>query len=388
MTLMPSAVDVPQSLERLAVVDLGHYNFSIPRNHSVDDWSRTNSWDRWDNRADLRFSSREMISAVEHELLPRLIGKLEEVGRYQCVITDQMSSLDFPQVGAGLSPRGVQALVQKTGTQGVLSLEWIGLNVDQDVQPYKVAREVDVRDEQSGQRSEGDGQKPTVSDKEKLKDSIALKASETEKQAGGKGKQTKTVYDTYYDVRTRVTMQVLFRLYDGRSGGLLDEAFLGEVDESLQTLEYSPDSLFTQSEIASAIHINLFRIGLDYAKRISPHLRAEDRFLFTRIPQGDSDSMQRASRAVKEGQWDIAEATWMGLMQNASGEARARLLHNLAVSSEQAKRYDQAVEYARESLICHSMDKTLDFLVQLLEARENEIEAARQLGFQFEEAVE
>jgi len=386
-TLNPAAVDVSQRIQRLAVVDLGRYEFSLPRDYSGRDWDRVRTWDRWRDRSQLRFSAREMVNGVESELLPTLIRNLEGVGRFSCAQSDYMASLDFAPDDGGISVEGLRRIGDRAAADGVLAIEWIGLNVDQNVHRYVVERTEEVPSDGKQDPGGKDSGKPgdsQLTDKERIKEGGSLKSSKEQGESEAPSKKTVTVSETYFDVSTRVYIEVLFRLYDARSGAVLDEVMLGEVDTDQETLSYEPDHFYTESRISSAIHINLYRIAAEYAQRISPHYEEEQRFVYTRIKGDGNELMQAASRAVKEERWDDAERIWKQLLRGHHGESAARILHNLAVSAEWQKNYDQAVTYARQSLAVFSMDKTMRFLTRLLEARESETEASRQLGLEFE----
>jgi hypothetical protein len=145
--------------------------------------------------------------------------------------------------------------------------------------------------------------------------------------------------------RTDTDVNASFRVYDGRTGHILDEARMAGAMATVDDDEDFDDALFAASQGRQHQVDLAFGAGLEYGRRIAPHQVVALRPYYT---TGDP-KLREARRAVQAGRWDRARSLWRELADGDDPKLAAKATYNLALSAEVAGNLDRALRLARKA---------------------------------------
>ena len=145
-------------------------------------------------------------------------------------------------------------------------------------------------------------------------------------------------WESYTDIERRpiIDVNVGWRMYDGRTGVVLDEV---QVQQQVK--------LHTSGGVGGAVR-QIGRVAAaEYASRISPYWTMVRRLHFFT----GNDRMKAASRLVRAGDWDTAQQIWRELLEDPDAKIRGKAAYNLAVAHEAEGDLQGAVEWATKAAV-------------------------------------
>ena len=175
--------------------------------------------------------------------------------------------------------------------------------------------------------------------------------------------------DQYTDVTAT------FRMYDGRTGRVIDE-----LDAGVSRHDTDTDGAHAQAALDLPFEASVFDgagiLGAEYATRISPH-----RVIASRDIYGTgSKAMRQARRAAKNGDLHTARDLWRQEANGADAKLAAKALHNLAVAAEANGDVAGALKLARRANRKAGKQRMARYVAQLQDRAANDARVDQQLA--------
>jgi len=156
-----------------------------------------------------------------------------------------------------------------------------------------------------------------------------------------------------HEGQTDTSMNARFRVYDGETGYVLDEARLGGF-VSTDAAGDRDTAIVAATQGASHQADLSYGAGLEYGMRIAPHdVMAQRAYYKT----GDA-RLRDAKRAVKAGRWREAKQIWRDLKKGSDATLAAKATYNLAVAAEVEGRLERAHALAQAAARAYSRSRT------------------------------
>ena len=170
-------------------------------------------------------------------------------------------------------------------------------------------------------------------------------------------------YDNYYHVFFRITGRILWRIYDVRTGIVLDDYTLSD------TLQWEASGYLVQIAlldlpvVSDAYREFGFQSGLKYGWRLTPEWFEEFRYFYT-----GSWSWRYATSQVTVDNWEEALKVWKELAGLNRKRLAAKAAFNIALYYEMEDRLVPALDWAKKSREFHNFKLTGEYIT-LLEKR-------------------
>ena len=149
----------------------------------------------------------------------------------------------------------------------------------------------------------------------------------------------------YYIGKRNVNLNLGWRLYDVKTGAILDqweqqENYFYEA-ESRERIRAT--NLLNSNYRGELLNLGT-RYGSRYASRISPTAHLSTREIYS----AGNDYLVSGIKAVRTENWEEAEKQWLrGIKKETKTKKLAMLYHNLAMNEERKRNNPQAREYAK-----------------------------------------
>lgn len=183
--------------------------------------------------------------------------------------------------------------------------------------------------------------------------------------------------DYEYDATQYTDVVATFRMYDGRTGVILDEqSATYSTTDTASDADRAGDALQALPSDAR-VYDGAATLGASYANRISPHEVYATRRLFSK----GHPELKAGRIALQNGDAQGAMATWTALL-DAGGDVKLRrkVLHNLAVGSEMLGDVPSAINYATRASKGEGLQASYTYLRELKSRQDNDQAVARQLA--------
>lgn len=168
------------------------------------------------------------------------------------------------------------------------------------------------------------------------------------------------VTETYFVFKAtkNVDVTVGWRLYDGRTGAVLDEFRMFETvgfgaEGNTEALAYAnlPGRDHVTREVGRVT-------GLNYSARISPTWMWVNREYFKK----GSDALKASKHAVRVNDWERAREWWAKSLNDPNPKVQGRATHNMALSEELNGNLQGALELAREAAAKYGNKKAREYV--------------------------
>jgi hypothetical protein len=176
--------------------------------------------------------------------------------------------------------------------------------------------------------------------------------------------------DQYTDVTAT------FRMYDGRTGHVIDELRTGVSQTATHTDTEHVSGATMDLPFEASVFDGAGMLGVEYAARVSPHQVVAARDIYGT----GSKAMRQARRAAKNGDLQTARALWRDEANTADAKTQARALHNLAVAAEAMGDVDGALRLARKASRMGGKNRTVRYVAQLQDRQANDALVDHQLA--------
>ncbi|MCL1942604.1 MAG: DUF6340 family protein [Candidatus Azobacteroides sp.] len=148
------------------------------------------------------------------------------------------------------------------------------------------------------------------------------------------------IYRATYDVNTQMTVGIYAPGENRKSLSLSDsifwESFGTDVNDAVKKLPFIDEALTTAVE----------RAGEIAGKALVPHIQVENRKLYI----SSSGDLKKAYDSVKKDDWDSASSIWTTAYEKSKSlRLRARCAANIALAYELQDDYTQAAEWATQA---------------------------------------
>lgn len=179
-----------------------------------------------------------------------------------------------------------------------------------------------------------------------------------------------------YEATQSTDVVATFRLYDGRSGQVLDEQRMTTGSDHTSGSEDTAQEAAEELPYELAVFDGAAALGADYAARISPHTVVDVRSIYS----GGDPRMRKARRAAKRGDLRTAARLWQEVARNAEDKVAAKALYNLAVAAESNGNLDRAERLAGRAAAKGGKNRMHRYVAILADRQDNAQDVARQLG--------
>ena len=163
-----------------------------------------------------------------------------------------------------------------------------------------------------------------------------------------------------HEGRTDSNIRATFRVVDGRTGQVLDQASLAAATSSENAGDRDTAAAAASQGAVHQADLS-YGAGLDYGRRIAPHQVVSMRPYYT---TGDPQ-LREARRAVKAGRWGAAKRIWRQLTKGDDPKLAAKAQYNLALAAEVEGRLERAHDLAREAAHRWGSGRNLRYVAQL-----------------------
>ncbi|MCB9675894.1 MAG: hypothetical protein H6737_12300 [Alphaproteobacteria bacterium] len=181
--------------------------------------------------------------------------------------------------------------------------------------------------------------------------------------------------DFDYHATQTTDVTATFRMYDGRTGRVIDEqsARLSGTDTGYDTDDAG--EALGDLPFEGRVFAGASELGAAYAARVSPHQVLADREIFG----GGSPEMRKARKAMKRGDLETATALWEEVAAS-DAKLEGKALHNLAVAAEARGDVPGALQLARRANRASGKKASARYVAALQARLDNDLRVAEQLG--------
>jgi hypothetical protein len=182
--------------------------------------------------------------------------------------------------------------------------------------------------------------------------------------------------DVHFEALQDTDVLAVFRLYDGRTGAIVDERHLDVATRHTSGREDSAREATAELPYEAAVFDGAAALGTSYATRISPHLVVDHRTLYA---QGHA-TMRTAHKAARRGNLQAAVRHWESLTADADTVLAAKALYNLAVVAEASGDLGRATKLAQQASVLGGRARMHTYVDVLARRARNDRRVMGQLG--------
>ena len=186
---------------------------------------------------------------------------------------------------------------------------------------------------------------------------------------------------TKYEATRNGTIQIGWRLYDGRERVILDQ-FTVEEDFQIsargESEEEARQNLNSQTEISE--HFG-FDAGVSYGMRIAPVFVEISRTFYKTVKGVAREKMEQAARYAEANDWLKAATIWQPLASHPpNAETGGRCAYNMAVANEVQGKLTTALDWAKRSYAEYGNKKAKSYLRTLEQRLDDQYRVESQMN--------
>jgi hypothetical protein len=153
-------------------------------------------------------------------------------------------------------------------------------------------------------------------------------------------------YDYYlYEVVYMLSGKILWRIYDGVYGMVLDEFYINDTIEWSVRNDSYEEGIWELPEAVDAYREYAYQAGYKYGGRISPEWYQVKRFYY----RTGNRNMMKAAKLADNGQWEEALRLWKSCSESENEMIAARASFNVALYFEMNDRIIPAIDWATKA---------------------------------------
>lgn len=169
---------------------------------------------------------------------------------------------------------------------------------------------------------------------------------------------------TVFDAKAEVDVEIGWRIYDFKSGDVIDEVSVNDVEEDSESGADSEEDAFEGLKDPKQLTYAVSKkAGRKYAERIAPLWIKVNRTFFKNSKGPESTDMERAARLFEADSWEKAADIWQNILQSSADEkTKGMAAYNMAVASEKRGLLSSALDWAQRAYGEYGNKKAKNYL--------------------------